>query len=229
MQLLVAIVQDEDANNLQERLASLNLRATRINTVGGFLIRGNVTFLIGVEEERVGDALAALRATCHTRRIFMNPMPPVAEPAHVSLMNPIEVVVGGATVFSFPVRRFLRLRGGGEAAENRWEETAPTPTSREDGPMNLIIAIVQDEDAGPVIQALIGAGHRVTRINTAGGFLRRGNATLLIGVETAKVDEVLRLIQGACRYRPEPSPVSKGMPMYSATVFVLEASNFLRL
>jgi uncharacterized protein YaaQ len=228
MQLLIAIVQNEDANNLQERLAALNFRMTRINTVGGFLVRGNSTLLIGVEDERMDEVLAALRATCHTRRVFMNPMPPVAEPTHVSLMNPIEVVIGGATVFTFPVLRFLRLRGGGDPTANLWEETAHEST-REDGAMNLIIAIVQDEDAGSVIQALVDAGQRVTRINTAGGFLRRGNATLLIGVEQGKVDQVLDLIKRSCKYRQEPTPVTKGMPMYSATVFVLEANNFLRL
>ena len=228
MQLLIAIVQDEDANSLQDRLTSLNIRSTRINTMGGFLVRGNATLLIGVEEERLEEVFAALRATCHTRRVFMNPMPPVAEPTHVTMMNPMEVVIGGATVFAFPVKRFLRLRGAGDPTANRWEETPPTP-SREDDLMNLSIAIVQDEDAGPVIQALLEAGHRVTRINTAGGFLRRGNATLLIGVEAGKVNQVLEIMQKACKYRPEPSPVTKGMPMYSATVFVLEASSFLRI
>jgi uncharacterized protein YaaQ len=227
MQLLIAIVQDEDANSLQDRLASLNVRTTRINTVGAFLVRGNATLLIGVEEERLKEVFAALRATCHTRRVFMNPMPPVAEPTHITMMNPMEVVIGGATVFAFPVKRFLRLRGAGDPTA-RWEET-PSTLSREDDLMNLIIAIVQDEDAGPVIQALLEAGHRVTRINTAGGFLRRGNATLLIGVEAGKVNQVLEIMQKACKYRPEPSPVTKGMPMYSATVFVLEASNFLRI
>lgn len=228
MQLLIAIVQDEDANNLQERLSSQGLRATRINTVGGFLVRGNATFLIGVEEDRVETALACLRATCRTRRVFMNPMPPVAEPTHISLMNPMEVVIGGATVFSFPVQRFLRLRGTGGPAASRWEE-APLESKQEEDTMNLIIAIVQDEDAGSVIQALIEAGQRVTRMNTAGGFLRRGNATLLIGVEEAKVDGVLEIIHRTCKFRPEPPPATKGVPMYSATVFVLEANKFLRL
>ena len=36
----------------------------------------------------------------------------------------------------------------------------------------LILAIVQDEDAGPVIEALTKVGFRATRINTVGGFLR---------------------------------------------------------
>ena len=95
--------------------------------------------------------------------------------------------------------------------------------------MNLVLAIVQNEDADPVTQALLAAGHRVTRINTAGAFLRRGNATLLVGVEAEKVDDVLRLIQANCRLRAEASSPDSGMPMYSATVFVLESSHFVQI
>ena len=95
--------------------------------------------------------------------------------------------------------------------------------------MNLVLAIVQNEDADSVIQALLAAGYRVTRINTAGAFLRRGNATLLIGVENDKVDDVLRLVHANCRLREEVSQPDSGTPMYSATVFVLEASRFVHI
>ena len=61
--------------------------------------------------------------------------------------------------------------------------------------MNLVLAFIQNEDADQVTRALLDADHRVTRINTAGAFLRRGNVTLLIGVEEAKVDEVVDLIK----------------------------------
>ena len=103
-----------------------------------------------------------------------------------------------------------------------------TPASTDNPVMNLVVAIVQDEDAGAVIDALLAAGHRLTRVNSAGGFLRRGNATLLIGVEAQRVDEVFSLIQTSCRPRTEPTPIREGMPMYGATVFVLEASHFIR-
>jgi uncharacterized protein YaaQ len=92
----------------------------------------------------------------------------------------------------------------------------------------FVVSIVQKENADAVVGALLDAGYRLTRIDTAGGFLRRGNATLLIGVETPRLNDVLALIQANCRPRTEPTPIEEGMPMYSATVFVLDASHFLR-
>ena len=95
--------------------------------------------------------------------------------------------------------------------------------------MKLIVAIVQGEDADDVIRAMLAAGHRLTRINTTGGFLRRGNATLLIGVEDHQIDEVITLMQATTRRRTESSPIEKGIPEYTATIFVLDATHFIRI
>ncbi len=59
---LLAIVTHAAADRLQQGLLAEGLRVTRINTAGGFLRRGNVTFLIGVASEDVGRAIAAVRA-----------------------------------------------------------------------------------------------------------------------------------------------------------------------
>ena len=48
--------------------------------------------------------------------------------------------------------------------------------------MKLVIAIVQDEDAGRVVSALMDKGFGVTKLATTGGFLRAGNTTLISGV-----------------------------------------------
>ena len=50
MKLVLAIVQDEDANALSESLLAESFSLTRINTAGGFLREGNVSFLLGVDE-----------------------------------------------------------------------------------------------------------------------------------------------------------------------------------
>lgn len=61
--------------------------------------------------------------------------------------------------------------------------------------MKLIIAIVRDTDNEPVSHALTSAGFRVTTIASTGGFLRRGQATLLIGCEDDQVEQALDLIR----------------------------------
>ncbi len=230
MQLLLAIVQDEDADLLCERLSAQGVRVTRIRTTGGFLARGNVTILVGAEDQFVEEILSTIRATCQTRRGWVNPAPFGAEATHMPLpvVTPLEVVIGGATVFTFPVKRFVRLPGGDgpPVAEGR----APCQEAGKGvEPMNLILAIVHSDDAEPVSQALLAAGHRVTRINTAGAFWRRGNVTLLTGVEAEKVDQVLGLIQAHCRPHEATAPSEAGGPAHGATVFVLESSRFIQV
>jgi uncharacterized protein YaaQ len=84
--------------------------------------------------------------------------------------------------------------------------------------MKLIIAIIHDTDAGPVIEELVTHGHRVTRVASTGGFLRRGNVTLLIGTEEQQVQPIIDLLQDTCS-PPEPG-------QHRATIFVVDAPHF---
>jgi uncharacterized protein YaaQ len=84
--------------------------------------------------------------------------------------------------------------------------------------MKLVIAIVQDVDGGPVIEQLITHGHRVTRVASTGGFLRRGNATLLIGTEEEHVDPIIGILRDTC------TPPESGQ--HRATIFVVDAPHF---
>jgi uncharacterized protein YaaQ len=69
--------------------------------------------------------------------------------------------------------------------------------------MKLIIAIVQDQhDAGKAVDELVAHGFGATRINTAGGFLKRGNATILIGVEDARANDAIQILRDACHHPP---------------------------
>lgn len=88
--------------------------------------------------------------------------------------------------------------------------------------MKLIIAIIHDEDAASVSEALLGAGYRVTKIASKGGFLRKGSATILIGVEDAQVEEALQIIREHCAAPAEPA-IKRG------TVFVLPVERFEQL
>ncbi len=85
--------------------------------------------------------------------------------------------------------------------------------------MKLVIAIVHHTDGEDVLQALTGAQFSVTRIASSGGFLRRGNATLLIGAEAEQVPMAVQLI----REHTAP-PVDPGLKR--ATVFVLNVERY---
>lgn len=61
--------------------------------------------------------------------------------------------------------------------------------------MKMIIAIVGDDDSDRVIKTLTGASYRVTTIGSTGGFLRKGQSTLLIGVEDDVVEKALGVLR----------------------------------
>jgi uncharacterized protein YaaQ len=84
--------------------------------------------------------------------------------------------------------------------------------------MQLIFAVVQDQDAGRVVDALVAKEYRVTRINTHGGFLKRGNATLLIGAEDEDVVPVLATIKDNALARTEDD---SGIEVAAGTAFVM--------
>ena len=65
--------------------------------------------------------------------------------------------------------------------------------------MKLIIAIIQDKDRKKVTDALLEKGFKFTNVASTGGFLREGNATLLIGVTDDSVSAVLGIIRANCR------------------------------
>ena len=92
--------------------------------------------------------------------------------------------------------------------------------------IKLVLAIVQDQDAGRVVDALTGEGYQVTRINTVGGFLRRGNVSSLVGVDEAKVDHVIETIDLNCEARISDEGE---VPVGAGTVFVLTVDEVARV
>jgi uncharacterized protein YaaQ len=57
----------------------------------------------------VDEVMGVVRANCTSRTQVVNPMPPIMEPGEFFMPYPLEVEVGGATVFVLPVERFERL------------------------------------------------------------------------------------------------------------------------
>jgi uncharacterized protein YaaQ len=109
MKLVVAIVHNEDASALVDALLDKEFRATRLHSSGGFLKQSNATVILGVEEAEVDEVISIVRENCTSRTQTVNPMPPIMEPGEFFMPYPLEVEVGGATVFVVPVERFERL------------------------------------------------------------------------------------------------------------------------
>ena len=107
--MVIAIVHPEDAGALVDALTDKDYRVTRLHSQGGFLKQSHATILAGVEEARVDDVLATIRETCHARSQFINPMPPIMEPGEFYMPYPVEVQIGGATVFVLDIDSFVRL------------------------------------------------------------------------------------------------------------------------
>ena len=101
MKLVVAVVHNEDAGVLVDALLEREHRATRLHSSGGFLKQSNATVLVGVEDDKLDEILGIVRDSCHARTQVVNPMPPIMEPGEFFMPYPLEVEVGGATVFVF--------------------------------------------------------------------------------------------------------------------------------
>jgi uncharacterized protein YaaQ len=110
MKLIVAVVQDKDSVRLVERLVEKGYRATKLASTGGFLKSGNTTLLIGVDVKDVPKVVEIIKEICHAREQLITPMAPVGSNSMESYIPyPIEVLVGGATIFVLDVEKFVRV------------------------------------------------------------------------------------------------------------------------
>jgi uncharacterized protein YaaQ len=104
--LMTAIVQEQDAENAVQSLTKLRYAVTRIPSRGGFIRRGNVTLIVGMPAGLEEAAIRILRNSCQRRVEFVQP--PFQSP-RFPLPPPIEVSVGGATVFVFEVESYMEF------------------------------------------------------------------------------------------------------------------------
>lgn len=109
MKLIIAIIQDKDSNRLSNLFIQANVRATKLSTTGGFLKSGNTTFMIGAEDDRINDILDLIKESSRTRKRFMTPPVNIDASMDSSAAYPIEVQVGGATVFVLPIDSFYQF------------------------------------------------------------------------------------------------------------------------
>ncbi len=79
--------------------------------------------------------------------------------------------------------------------------------------MKMVMVVVPSNNAEPVLDALINAGHTATYAETRGGMLRQSQKSLFIAVKEIELDEVLSIIKTHCRTKVEMNPQTTEDPL----------------
>ena len=218
--LVLGIIQPEDAPALLDALTGAGCGATTLAARGGFLRRNAVAVFTLIPTNRVPVVLAAAQATCRRRTALMVPM---LEPEAVTVATPLDVEIGGAVLFGLPVSLDTRWGTGPPRSSTfvgpwvPWIVTVETAAQGQEAPVldytpaTLIIAVVPDRAADRVIEALVAQQFGATLIGSTGGFLRRGNATILAGVADDRAEAAVAVIQSACAAGADAGPGDGGI------------------
>ncbi len=106
MKLILAIVNNDDGPMVTAQLNTKGFYTTKIASTGGFLSAGNMTFISGVEDEKVDEAIEIIKGYSRKRT---QPVPAVnTEQLAGTFFSKAEVMVGGATIFVLNVEKFTR-------------------------------------------------------------------------------------------------------------------------
>ncbi|MDO4265706.1 MAG: cyclic-di-AMP receptor [Eubacteriales bacterium] len=110
MKLIYAIIRNDNEDDVVSALNREKYSVTKLATTGGFLRKGNVTLMIGTDDDRVEPAIELIRRECgHRQNITVN-MPYISGTSMVNYATmPMNVEVGGATIFVVNVDRFEKF------------------------------------------------------------------------------------------------------------------------
>jgi uncharacterized protein YaaQ len=109
MKAVVAIVQGQDTIKLGNALRQKGIPFTTIDSTGGFLRERNSTFMLGTPDDQLQKVLDVISANCHTRSEYVSSYPSAFDPAEFYMPRPIEVQVGGASVWIVDVEYYEPL------------------------------------------------------------------------------------------------------------------------
>lgn len=107
MKLILAIVSNDDSSSVSSALTKESFQVTKLATTGGFLRAGNTTLIMGVEDDKVDHCIEIIGSECKKRTEIVPSSASYDIGRYASF--PIEVQVGGATVFVLDVEQFLKL------------------------------------------------------------------------------------------------------------------------
>lgn len=107
MKLVLAIVSKDDSSMVSSALTQEGFPVTKLATTGGFLMAGNTTFISGVEDGQVDQVIDIIRKQSSRRTQIVPSASTMDGGMYTSV--PIEVTVGGATIFVLDVDRFEKV------------------------------------------------------------------------------------------------------------------------
>lgn len=105
MKLIFAVINDDDIRGVSDALIEKDIQATRLSSTGSFLKSGNTTLLICIDDDKVDDAIALIHSHCKKRKQLL----PTSHISGAFSTYPVEITVGGATVFVTDVERFEKF------------------------------------------------------------------------------------------------------------------------
>lgn len=94
MKLITAVIGKKDMNPVCDALREAGFSFTKIPTSGGFLRSSNMTLLLGVDDDKLAEAVELIDKNCRK---------------HTEQTDEKKVTVGGATVFVTDVERFEKM------------------------------------------------------------------------------------------------------------------------
>jgi len=107
MKLIITIVSKDDSSTLMNELVKKKFFVTKLSSSGGFLRRGNVTLMIGTNDDMVDSAIEIITEFSKSRKELV-PNSITSEFGPMTSI-PIEVSVGGATMFIVDVEKFIKI------------------------------------------------------------------------------------------------------------------------
>lgn len=107
MKLVLAIVSNDDSAELSNALNKENFQVTKLATTGGFLRAGNTTLIIGIRDDELDAVIQIISNECKQRTEVVPSTASYDIGRYASF--PVEVQVGGATVFVLDVESFHKL------------------------------------------------------------------------------------------------------------------------
>ncbi len=107
MKMVTAIINKEDTRTVSSALVKAGFSVTRLSTTGGFLMAGNTTLMMGVEDDKLDKCIDVINDCCHQHTEIV-PNVSGYDDGGPSI-QPMQILVGGATVFVTNVERFVKL------------------------------------------------------------------------------------------------------------------------